>query len=213
MSRPDGTYEWIALSAAAIGVLALILMVWVAVMLWKIRRGQKIVLGSGQRNLVDHAEAMQREFVALRDWVDDASSHLDTRMSALERRLDGAVTHTAMLRYDAFGAMSGKQSSSVALLDEHRNGVVLSAITHRSHSHLYVKQLVDGKSDIELSPEELHVVELAFAQPGEPPAPPPPAQPTRVVSEPDQDNPAVIRELDGEPTVKQNPPADKVRQR
>jgi hypothetical protein len=43
--------------------------------------------------------------------------------------------------------------------------VVLSAIRSRNHSHLYVKQLIAGKSDIELSPEEHQAVEAAVARP------------------------------------------------
>lgn len=203
MSSPEGVYEWLALTAAAAGVLAIVLLAWIGLSLRRVRRNQKIVMGGDQRDVVAHADALQREFIALRDWIDDASSQLDQRMSVVERRLDGAITHTAMIRYDAFGAMSGKQSSSVALLDEHRSGVVLSAITHRSHSHLYVKQLVKGRSDIELSPEEQHVVDLAFAQPGESPAPPAPPQPARVVSAADHSAPP---EPSGEPVVRQNKP-------
>lgn len=206
MSTPEGLYEWMALAGAVVGVIAVLLLAWIGLSLRRIRRAQKVVLGAGERDVVLHAQALQKEFIALRDWIDEASGQLDERMSTLERRMDGAVTHTAMIRYDAFGAMSGKQSSSVALLDEHRTGVILSAITHRSHSHLYVKQLVDGVSDIELSPEERHVVELAFAKPGEPPVAPAPPQPARVVSQSDAEQPPTVAgppEPPGEPRVHQ----------
>src|SRR5262245_60292912 len=118
MSSPDGLYEWLALAGAVAAVIAVILLVWIAFALRRIRRSQKVVLGADERDIVQHAESLQREFVALRDWLDEASGQLDTRMNIVEDRLDGATAHTAMLRYDAFGAMSGRQSSSVALLDE-----------------------------------------------------------------------------------------------
>jgi hypothetical protein len=182
MSSPNGAYEWLALAGAAVAVLCLLLLLWNALALRRVRRAQRVLLGGSQRDVIAHAEQMHREFVALRDWVDDASRTLDKRMTRLETGLDGAVTHTAMVRYDAFGAKSGKQSSSVALLNEHRSGVVLTAIVSRNFSHLYVKNLTDGVSDIELSPEERHVVELAFATPGQSPVPPAPPAPPRVVS-------------------------------
>jgi hypothetical protein len=182
MSAPNGIYEWLALGGAAAAVLCLLMLVWNALALRRVRRAQKIVLGGTERDVIAHADALQREFIALRDWVDDASVQLDQRMSRLELGLEGAITHTAMVRYDAFGAKSGKQSSSVALLDVHRTGVVLTAIVSRNFSHLYVKNLEAGVSDIELSPEERHVVELAFASPEQPPAPPAPPAPPRVVS-------------------------------
>jgi hypothetical protein len=183
MSSPQGLYEWLALAGAAFALLCLVLLIWNAFALRRVRKAQRIVLAGGQRDVIAHAEALQREFVSLRDWLEDVSRVLDKRMERLETRLDGAVTHTAMVRYDAFGAKSGKQSSSVALLDEHRSGVVLTAIVSRNFSHLYVKSLQAGVSDIELSPEERHVVELAFAEPGQPPAPPAPPAPPRVVSD------------------------------
>ena len=182
MSAPDGLYEWLAVAGAAAAVLCLALLVWNALALRRIRRSQKIILAGTERDVVAHAEQLQREFVSLRDWLDDASFQLDKRMSRLEHGLEGAITHTAMVRYDAFGAKSGKQSSSVALLDEHRTGIVLTAIVSRNFSHLYVKNLNEGVSDIELSPEERHVLELAFAAPDQPPAPPAPPAPPRVVS-------------------------------
>jgi hypothetical protein len=181
-SSTQGVYEWLAVAGAAGALLCLMLLIWAVVMIRRLRRAQKLVLAGNERDIVGHAEALQREFVSLRDWLEDVSVVLDKRMTRLETRLDGAVTHTGMVRYDAFGAKSGKQSSSVALLDEHRNGVVLTAIVSRNFSHLYVKHLDAGVSDIELSPEERHAVELAFAEPGEPPAAPPPPAPTRIVS-------------------------------
>lgn len=197
MSSPDGLYEWLAVAGALVAVLCLILLAWNTLALRRVRRAQKIVLGGSERDVILHAEALQREFVSLRDWLDDASTQLDKRMTRLETGLDGAVTHTAMVRYDAFGAKSGKQSSSVALLDESKTGVVLTAIVSRNFSHLYVKNLTDGVSDIELSPEERHVVELAFAGPGQAPAPPTPPAPPRVVS----NAPTKPPEPPGEPQV------------
>ena len=67
-----------------------------------------------------------------------------------------------MVRYDAYGEMSGRQSSSIALLDSHRSGVVLSSILHRENARVYVKQLVEGQAEHELSPEEQEAVAAAL---------------------------------------------------
>ena len=58
-----------------------------------------------------------------------------------------------MVRYDAYGEMSGQQSSSVAMLDARRSGVVISSISHRDHARVYVKQILAGESEHQLSPE------------------------------------------------------------
>ena len=58
--------------------------------------------------------------------------------------------------------MSGRQSSSVALLDSHRSGVVMSSILHRENARVYVKQIVEGESELELSPEEREALDTAL---------------------------------------------------
>lgn len=162
MSAPESAYEWLALAAATGALTALIVLGVLSFKLRKVRQGQRTVMGGETHDLVEHAQQLQREFVALRDWLEEATGKVETRILEAERRLDGAVAHVAMLRYDAYGEMSGRQSSSIALLDAHRNGVVLSAILHRNHSHLYVKQITDGVSEIDLSPEERAAIDQAM---------------------------------------------------
>ena len=86
-------------------------------------------------------------------------------MDVAEHRLDGAIAYRALVRYDAYGEMSGRQSTSIALLDAHRSGVVLSSIHHRDQARLYAKQVHNGRGEIELSPEEAEAVRLALAEP------------------------------------------------
>jgi hypothetical protein len=67
------------------------------------------------------------------------------------------------VRYDAYNEMSGRQSTSVALLDARRSGLVLSSIHHREQARQYVKQLREGASVVPLSPEEQEAVRAALA--------------------------------------------------
>jgi hypothetical protein len=84
-------------------------------------------------------------------------------VAATERRVDGSITHTSVVRYDAMNELSGQQSSTVALLDERRTGVVISSILHRDQARLYVKQVREGNPEYELSPEEQQAVDEAMA--------------------------------------------------
>ncbi len=81
----------------------------------------------------------------------------------MDRRIDDALAYRALVRYDAYGEMSGQQSSSFAMLDQHRSGIVFSSILHRDQARVYVKQVVGGQSSIELSPEEQQAIEAAVA--------------------------------------------------
>jgi Protein of unknown function (DUF4446) len=95
--------------------------------------------------------------------VEEIAQRLDTRMATAEDRLDGTIAQRALVRYDAYGELSGHQSTSLALLDATGNGVVLSCIAHRDTARLYCKQVHDGRGEFELSPEEDEAIRLALA--------------------------------------------------
>jgi len=153
----------VALSAAGVAVVALLWTIVNSVRLRRLRAAQRTVLGDGTADLVAHAASLQEAFVQLRDWLEETAERLDASMTAAERRIDRSVAHTSLVRYDAYNEMSGRQSSSVALLDSQRSGVVVSAIHHRDQARVYVKQVREGASEVELSPEELEAVETAMA--------------------------------------------------
>ncbi len=155
----------VALAAAAAGFVALVLCGILLFRLRRLRREQTTVLGAhGTQDLVAHATGLQREFTVLRDYVDELAGRLDERMGHAEQRLDGAIAHRSLVRYDAYGELSGHQSTSLALLDAGGSGVVLSSIVHREHARLYAKPVRDGKgSELELSPEETAAVRRALA--------------------------------------------------
>jgi hypothetical protein len=129
----------------------------------RMRMAQRAVLGEQARDLVSHAAELQHAFETLQAGVQNTAARLDERMGTAEDRLDGALAYRALVRYDAYGELSGHQSTSVALLDAEHNGVVLSSIAHRESARLYCKQVVAGKGDVELSPEEAEAVRLALA--------------------------------------------------
>jgi hypothetical protein len=130
------------------------------------RQAQSAVLGDyGSRDLVSHAERLESAFTQLRDWVEESMHSIDGRMAHAEERVDGCIAYHSLVRYDAYNELSGHQSSSMALLDSGRNGLVLSAIVHRDSARLYVKQVHGGQSEVALSPEEQQAVDTALAAP------------------------------------------------
>ena len=153
----------VALAAAGVAVVALLWAIVLAVKMRRLRAAQRTVMGEGQADLVAHAAQIQEAFVQLRDWVEETATRLEERMATAEHRIDGCVAYTSLVRYDAMGELSGQQSSTMALLDAHRTGVVVSSILHRDQARVYVKQVREGESELELSPEELQAIEAAMA--------------------------------------------------
>ena len=164
MHELTSTTGIVALAAGGVAVLALLFAVYLATRVRRLRRAQVAVLGeNGQRDLVAHAERLETGFTDLREWVEETMERIGQRMDLTEDRVDGCVAHTALVRYDAYNELSGHQSSSIALLDSRRSGLVLSSIHHRDQARLYAKQVRDGQAELELSPEEAEAMRLALA--------------------------------------------------
>lgn len=170
MEGLSSTEGIVAVSAAAVAGISLLLGTVIAVRLRRLRAAQSAVMGEGRdRDLVEHAARIEQGFLELRDWVEETSSGTERRMVAAEQRIDGALAYRAVVRYDAYGEMSGQQSSSVALLDSHRSGVVVSSILHRESARVYVKQVAGGQAEHDLSPEEQEALDTALdVQPSSP---------------------------------------------
>lgn len=171
MAELTSTAGLVALGACVVAVLALAIATWATLGLRRVRHDQRAVLGEhGTSDLVAHAARLQHDFLALHEHVDDVAARLDTRLEGVEAHLAGAITQRALVRYDAYNEMSGRQSTTIALLDAGRSGIVLSSIAHRDQARLYAKHVVAGVSDLQLSPEEEEALRLAVAAP-EPPRP------------------------------------------
>jgi hypothetical protein len=154
----------VALAAAALAVLALAGVAGLWASLRRVRRAQTAVLGSsGQRDLVAHASAVGEGFEALREYVGEVAERLDGRLAGVEGALEGTIAHRALVRYDAYNEFSGRQSMSIALLDNTCSGIVLSCIHHRDQARVYAKQVRDGQSELELSPEEAEAIRVALS--------------------------------------------------
>ena len=162
MDELTTTQGFVALGAAALALIALLFAVVLAFKLRRMRGAQRAVLGDGKRDLVAHSEELQTAFTQLRDWVEESIEHFERRMTGAEGRVDGCIAYSALVRHAAYNELSGHQSSSLALLDARKSGVVLSSIVHRDQARLYVKRLHDGEAELALSPEEQEAVDEAL---------------------------------------------------
>lgn len=154
----------VATAGCALALAALALAVRLLVQVRRLRAAQRTVLGEhGERDLVGHAAHIEEAFRSLHGYVEDVSARLDARLGVVEERLDGSIAYHGLVRYDAYNEMSGRQSTSIALLDTHRCGVVLSSIHHREQARLYAKLIRNGEGELQLSPEEAEAVRQALA--------------------------------------------------
>jgi hypothetical protein len=150
----------VAAAACAAALLALLVALVVWLRLGRMQAAQSLVLGSGRKDLLEFAVALQARIDDLHRAVDEVAAGL----SRVDRRVDGSVTNTAVVRYDAYEGTGGQQSASLAMLDSTRTGTVVTAIQGRDYARIYVKDLDRGRSSVALSPEEQEAVERAMSR-------------------------------------------------
>jgi Protein of unknown function (DUF4446) len=153
---------WLAIGAAAAAAVALLLALAFYLKLRRVRQAQVVLLGGGRDDLVDFAVSLQGRIDDLHRAVEEVGLGL----SRVDKRVDGCLSHTSIVRYDAYEDAGGHQSASLAFLDAARSGLVVSAIQGRDYARIYVKELDRGHAPIALSPEEQEAVDRAMAQSG-----------------------------------------------
>ena len=73
-----------------------------------------------------------------------------------------ALQRVGLQRFDAYDGAEGLQSTALALLDAHGDGIVVSAIQDSDSARVYVKRVRAGSAaDVALGPEELAAVAAA----------------------------------------------------
>jgi uncharacterized protein DUF4446 len=150
----------VAIAGVAVGAVGAGLAWWAAVRVRRVRDAQRQLLGGGRRDLVDFAVSLQGRIDDLHRAVDEVAAGL----ARVDRRVDGTVTNTSIVRYDAYEDTGGHQSASLALLDSARTGVVVTAIQGRDYARIYMKELERGRASVALSPEEQEAVERAMGR-------------------------------------------------
>lgn len=160
----------LAVVATSLSVLLAIGLVVLALRLRVVRRAQLRAFGGRERDVL---EVLAEQSEVLRT-LEQHVAALDSRADELRERLRRDLCRVAVVRYDAFEDMGGALSFSAALLDEHGDGVVISAINGRSETRSYAKQIVGGDSEHSLSTEEFAAIDAALS--GRPATLPPPSR-------------------------------------
>jgi Protein of unknown function (DUF4446) len=155
----DAALQILAIAALAVAALSLVVSLTLFLKLRRIRAAQTVLLGSGKDDLVDFAVSLQARI----DDVHRAVDEVALALTRVDKRIDGCLSNTSIVRYDAYEDAGGHQSASLAFLDASRNGLVVSAIQGRDYARIYAKEIDRGRSSVTLSPEEQAAVDRAMA--------------------------------------------------
>jgi hypothetical protein len=157
---PEATLGVLAVATAAVVVVLLVVVILLSLRLRRLRAAYASALDPARRE--DLFQAVQRQAGDL-DGLRGDLGIVHENTEQLRELLRDAVSRVGIVRYDAFADMGGALSFSAALLDEHGDGVVISAINGRSETRAYAKPVAGGDSDHNLSDEERAAIDEALA--------------------------------------------------
>ncbi|NLJ41304.1 MAG: DUF4446 family protein [Clostridiales bacterium] len=123
-----------------------------------IKKYKQLMRGMDNKNL----EYMLNEHLAMVKRVDSRVRGLDKNLEGINKRLSNRIKKAPVIRYNPFEEMGGNQSFSLALLDEHGDGVVLTGLYSREGSAVFAKPVLRGRSEHPLSEEEKRSIDMAL---------------------------------------------------
>ncbi len=86
---------------------------------------------------------------------------IESMHSLIEERTRRSLQHIGMVRFNPFEDTGSDQSFAIALLDDRRDGVVISSLHGRANTRLFAKPVADGASTHNLSEEEAQAIRIA----------------------------------------------------
>ena len=86
---------------------------------------------------------------------------LSQELKEVGKQSETHIQKFGLVRYNPFNESGGDQSFSLALLDKHNNGIVLTSIFSQEKGRVFGKSIIKGESQYQLSKEEKEAIELA----------------------------------------------------
>lgn len=128
---------------------------------WKINKKLKVFFAG--KKAVDLEGVLFEEIKRLKKAETDIQQ-LFKSSTFLQKMAKQSIQKVGVIRFNPFKRTGGDQSFSIALLDSHDNGLVISALYTQEGTRIYSKPVQSGQSEYPLSKEELNALIKAGAR-------------------------------------------------
>lgn len=96
--------------------------------------------------------------------IEDEKLVLEQSLAMLTLKSELVVQKIGVHRFNPFADGGGNFSFTLAILDGHNNGVVLTSMHGREQNRIYAKQITGGKAETQLTEEERLAIESAHSK-------------------------------------------------
>lgn len=153
--------ETLVIISGIIGLLLLILLIWNIILSVKVSKVKKqfrrLVKGTSEENL---EEILNGLFTKMEE-MNHSNSEIREEMGRLTKSFVSVKGRMGLVRFTAFDQQGSDLSFSLALIDDQKNGVVLTSLFGRDDSRIYAKPIENAQSIYNLTDEEKRAIQVA----------------------------------------------------
>ncbi len=140
-------------------IVLIVLVLWLILRQGRLETNYKLFMrGKGARSL---EETFKQQLDNL-DIIREQTDVLHQRLSYVEKSMSRSYQKCGIVKYDAFKELGGKLSFAFAILNDSNTGFVMNCIHSREGSYTYIKDIVRGECELELSEEESEAISMAI---------------------------------------------------
>lgn len=149
-------YFIVAFSGLAIVALALGIATFIQIS--KLRRFQRQFFQGSQGQDLEGIIADLGKHV---DKLDQDIGDLFNASNQINKLALRGLSNIGLLRFNPFGEKGHKNSFALAIVNRRKSGLVISSLKTEGGTNIFVKKIIKGKSDIQLTKEEAEAIEIA----------------------------------------------------
>jgi len=141
----------------ATGLAVLCLLTYNIILSCRLRKYKKMARLLKGGTVEEYVTNLEKQF----QLQQQAINQINAEIAAVQARISQFPQHWHLVRYNAFENIGSDLSFSLALLNDRADGFVLTGIFGREDTRVYAKPVSGGKSQYNLSDEELLAIKTA----------------------------------------------------
>ncbi len=143
-----------AVSISIVSLLCLALSIYILVFFKKLSKG---VGRSDLIKILKHLSEIEKQ-------NSDSIRQINKVIEEIKNDASYHLQKTSLIRFNPFSEMGGDHSFTLALLDAHLTGYIITSLHTRERTRVYVKKIEKGKCGQDLSKEEKEALKKASGQ-------------------------------------------------
>jgi hypothetical protein len=138
-----------------ISFILILVLIWILVLE---KRLKYFFLGTKAKNLEESIEEISKQIKEVKNTQIEINKHL----KIVDQRLSKTIREVKVIRFNPFEDAGSNQSFAISLMNDKKDGVIISSLYARDRMSIFAKPINNGESEFELSKEEKEVLDQSI---------------------------------------------------